>query len=345
MKARTRVRPSLEALEQRWCPSVTASVRGGSLVVSGAATNAGDTIQITQTAANTFQVKDGATVVGTLSGATKDVVVNLGAASDKVALDLGGQAAPRNVSINLGGGDNQLSVVNGTIDGHLSITGGRGVDTVTLGDGTSTLQINRNTGVHLDGSATDSLTVSNKVTAKGNFEALFVNNVTLAAGSAFEKNVGIVGGRGGNTAAVAGRIDGNLGFTGSNAADSFTLSGTVGKSLGVITFGGNDTVSVGGTVSGHLFVAAGAGNDAITLSGVVGKTTTVFADGGDDTLTATATAQLQGNAFISMGAGTDSVTLNDAATITKLLASGGAGTDTFTGNKTRSGLTLVSFEA
>src|SRR5215468_187677 len=130
MKARTRVRPSLEALEQRWCPSVSAAVRGGSLVVSGAATNAADTIQITQTAANTFQIKDGATVVATLSGVTKDVVVNLGAANDKVALDLGGRAAPRNVSINLGRGDNQLSVVNGTIDGHLSVFGGRGVDTV-----------------------------------------------------------------------------------------------------------------------------------------------------------------------------------------------------------------------
>ena len=45
-----------------------------------------------------------------------------------------------------------------------------------------------------------------------------------------------------------------------------------------------------------------------------------------------------------MGAGDDAVTLADAATIgPSLFINGGAGTDTFTGNRTRTGLTLVSF--
>ena len=48
---------------------------------------------------------------------------------------------------------------------------------------------------------------------------------------------------------------------------------------------------------------------------------------------------------MNLGAGNDTLTLDDAAVITSLIANGGPGTDTFVGTKTRTGLTLVSFES
>ena len=44
-----------------------------------------------------------------------------------------------------------------------------------------------------------------------------------------------------------------------------------------------------------------------------------------------------------MGAGVDLATLDDGASFTTLLLNGGSGADIFTGTRTRTGLTLISF--
>jgi fibronectin-binding autotransporter adhesin len=347
MQHRNRVRISLEALEERWCPAVTARVSFGFLLVGGSATNPGDTIKISQTAADTFKVEDGGTTVGTFSGVTRDVRIGLGSANDKVAVDLGGNTTPRGITALLGGGENSFSLVGGTVRGSLYVNGGTGVDTVALGDGTTSLQVNGNVTAALDGSAGDSLTLADKATIKGSMSTFFVNNTTLAAGSSVEGSVGLVGGTGGNTVTVAGKVAGNLAFTGSPLVDTFTLTGSVGRNLFVSTFAGDDSISLGGTVTGRVFVDSDGGKDKIQFSGSIGSSTTVFAGSGDDNLTIAAGSKFAGNAFIGMGAGNDTVTMAAPAdvSIVNMLINGGLGTDTFIGVRVRTGLTLLSFDA
>src|SRR5262245_26924235 len=81
----------LEQLEDRCVPAVSATISAGTLLVTGEATNRGDTIAIVQTSPGVFTVSDGATPVTINgSGAVTDVAVRLGHASDTVRIDLGG---------------------------------------------------------------------------------------------------------------------------------------------------------------------------------------------------------------------------------------------------------------
>jgi hypothetical protein len=136
MNPRVRSRPSVERLEDRWLPAVSATISSGTLLVAGEAANPGDPIAITQTSPGVFTVTDGGTPV-TIdgSGAVSDVVVRLGRAKDTVSIDLGGFTLAGSVSARLGGGTDSLAVANGTISGNLEVTGGPGRDSLTVADG------------------------------------------------------------------------------------------------------------------------------------------------------------------------------------------------------------------
>src|SRR5262249_45564073 len=120
MKVRKRFSLTLEMLEDRSVPAVTASVVRGSLVVVGGA-GAGSNLAITGSdtnadgVADTFSVVDGATTVGSFGNVTKDVVLRLSKNNDIVSFDLGGSSAPRDIVANLGNGVNSLTVTNGTV--------------------------------------------------------------------------------------------------------------------------------------------------------------------------------------------------------------------------------------
>lgn len=365
MKSRTRL--ALEQLENRWCPSLTTSLRSGTLTISGAADNGSISVVQDSTTAGTIQVLDGTTPVsGSPFTSVSNVRLNLTSADDKVTLDLGGQALSGNVTANLGAGANTLSVLNGTVGGRLAVSAGDGDDVVTLGDGTAALSL-KSVDVSLNG-GTDTLTVAGNTTISRSLNAYFVNNVSLEQGST-ANNVTIRGGRGGNTidsagdvtgdlvidaffrsgttagttVNVSGSVDGNLVFFGNSLNDTLSVSGDVGKSLAAVTFGGKDTVTIDGAVTRNLGLDTGAGNDQVTLNGTVGGFTGISTGAGDDQLTISATAKLQRAAAIDMGAGADKVTLDDSATIANLLLNGGSGTDTFVGTRTRTGLTVRSF--
>ena len=115
-------RLSLEALEDRWCPALTAALTSGVLTISGTA----DTgpIQITQdsTTAGTISVSDGGTAVtdSPFAGVTS-IRLNLTEADDTVVVDLGGQTFFGPIVANLGVGANSLTVQNGSLDGDLSV--------------------------------------------------------------------------------------------------------------------------------------------------------------------------------------------------------------------------------
>lgn len=354
----------VERLEDRWCPALTASLKGGTLTVSGAADNGSIQVVQSSTTAGSIKVLDGTTEVGSFTG-VKNVRLNLGSADDVVAIDLGGQSLSGSILANLGGGANELTLTNGTL-GRLSVGSGEGDDEVTLGDGSTALSV-KDADLTLFGGI-DTVTVKSGVEVTRSLTTFYANDVTLEAGST-SKNVLVRGGTGGNavtvagdvtgdlavdaffrggsdmgtTLTVSGEVDGNLFFAGSNQADTVTLSGNVGRGVGIATFGGADTVSITGAITRGLALDTGAGNDTITLDGVVGGRSSVFAGDGDDALTIGAHANFQAATTISMGAGADTVTLHDDAKFLSLLINGGSGTDTFNGNRTRTGLTLISF--
>ncbi len=371
MKSRPFSRLRLETLEDRSVPAVTASVTNGSLIIKGDSAAAS---QLTITAsdtnsdgvADTFQVVDGSTTVGTFSNVTRDVILRLSDNDDTVAIDLGGLSTPRGIQANLGDGANTLTIDNGTVKGSLSVLGGADTDTVTLG-GTAALTVNGSAAFDLGDAADDVLHLAD-ATVNGNLAAYFANTVTLDAASTVGRSVYILGGTGGNTVTVdgsvqgnvifasafgttagntftlTGTVDGNVAFYGSNQADTVNVSGSVGGSLLAFLAGGDDTADISGTVTNSLSLDGGTGNDTMTLGGTVGERTFVNGGAGDDKLSITSSADLMGRATVNLGAGADAITLDDGAGITTLLINGGTGSDTFNGTKTRNGLTLVSFE-
>jgi len=360
-------RLAVERLEDRWCPALTATLRSGTLLISGSADNGAISIVQDSTTAGTINVTDGSTAVsGAPFTGVNNIRLNLTDADDKVTIDLGGQTLSGSVTASLGDGANDLSVVNGTIGGRLAVNAGNGDDTVTLGDGTKSLSV-KDVSLGLFGGM-DTVDVKSAVDITRSLTTIYANDVTLDAGST-ANNINIFGGSAGNTVTVAGDVtgtlyvnsffffgsdagtsltvsgdvDGNLIFVGSNQDDTLDVTGSVGRSLAASTLGGADNVTVGGAVTNSLSLDTGAGDDQVTLSNAVGGRTFVSAGAGDDTLTISSGAKLGDNAVVSMGAGNDTVTLDDAATFTNLFVNGGTGTDTLIGTTTKPGLTLVSF--
>jgi hypothetical protein len=129
MKRRPRFRPKVEQLEDRCCPSVTASITAGSLVITGSALD----LTVTEISQDRFQVIADNITKGTFT-VLHDVDINLSSGpSAQVTLDLDHNVAPGNVNIHLGSGSPTLSIFGGTIEGNLNVVGGSGADSIELG--------------------------------------------------------------------------------------------------------------------------------------------------------------------------------------------------------------------
>lgn len=131
------------------------------------------------------------------------------------------------------------------------------------------------------------------------------------------------------TASVEGRVNGNLSVFGSSAADVVLVNtgAVVGGSMTVRTAGGNDSVFVYGTVGANTGsqltdLRTGDGNDRVEVGGSARvDTVSALLEGGDDTF-----VLYSGAGFASM------------------LVGGGAGTDSFYGNRTQPNLAIGTFE-
>ena len=248
MKPRTRL--GLEALEDRWCPALTASLQSGLLTISGTADNGSISVVQDSATAGTISVLDGTTAVGSspFTGVTS-VRLNLTSADDNVTIDLGGQALSGSVVANLGAGANSLTVSNGTITGNLLITGDTSASRGCggRGDGGSAVA---DTGV-------DTLTLAAGAT---------VNNLAIrggAGGSTIDVSGDVTGSvfvdafhRGGSAAgtslSVSGTVDGNVLFAGSDQADTLDITGSVGRGVAAALFGGDDKVSLAEIGRAHV---------------------------------------------------------------------------------------------
>jgi hypothetical protein len=107
-----RTRRTLDALESRLVPSVTAASKGGNLTVTGtpdAVSVASDVgwnqqLAVVRVAGDTYRVTDGPKVVGAFA-ATKSISLKLASIDNDVVVDLAGGALAGDLTIDLGAGD------------------------------------------------------------------------------------------------------------------------------------------------------------------------------------------------------------------------------------------------
>src|SRR5262245_47645943 len=139
MTTRFRARPMLEALEERWVPSVSARiVLGDVLRVTGSASSPTRTITITETSPGGFTVSDGATpVFSSGPGRVNNLAIVLRPfGTNRVQIDLGGFTLNGSATATMGIlGNNALRVDNGTVNGSLVYNGGIRGDLLTVGAG------------------------------------------------------------------------------------------------------------------------------------------------------------------------------------------------------------------
>jgi hypothetical protein len=136
MKTVRRVRPRLELLEDRRCPTLMIQLLPGNLVVSGVPTG---TLTITETSANVFQVQDGTSNLGSYRD-TGNLTLNLTNHQGKaININLNGNTLAGNLLISLGAGDLSefaaigTGIYGGTVAGSVTITGGSGAEELVPG--------------------------------------------------------------------------------------------------------------------------------------------------------------------------------------------------------------------
>ncbi len=317
MKRNRKTWLNVEQLDDRCCPSVTAGVVNGALVVIG---QGASQLAITEPAANEFRVVDHGKQVGDYTNVTKGVRISLDAQADSVGINLGGHTLLGDLSIALGNGNNSLSIGNGTISGALNITGGKDLDTILLGgDGTAApksfpiLNVTGNTSIDNGLTGNDALTLESGAILKGNLTVLSANTFTMEACSWVWGNANIFGGFASNTITVAGKVDQELHVSTANASDSLSLSkSAVVDSLFANLGDGNDQVDIAGSVAHALTLKTGGGTNSINLAGTVGGKATLDLGSGKNTFTLSGTVGSGGNGLaldLDGGLGKDQVTL------------------------------------
>src|SRR5215211_3518882 len=207
-----------EQVENRICPAILVDLRSnGDLAVSG---DSAGIVAITAIDSDSYQVMEGATLVATIDGVSRGIRVDLGGSSDVVTIDLAGQTLNGNVHVNLGDGDNTLTLTDGMVRGHLDIQGGIGIDTI---DVQSDLTVRKNTQIDLGGGnnvATVSGTHFGQLTIQTGADN---DTVTIDANADVAKHAKVGLGGGDNTFSVAGNFARHLFYDGAEGIDTVSI--------------------------------------------------------------------------------------------------------------------------
>jgi len=328
---RCRIRPCFETLEGRDCPSVTAGVNAGDLIVKATAATAN--LAITETAAGSFQISLNGQTLGAFTGVTGDLSLEL-SNQDNIGtlINLGGFTTLHNVLASLGNGIDGLTIENGGIQGQLTINGGKGADQVTLGGDGNPLNIGGAAGITLKASTADTVTLSTGVTVGRDLNAL-ADNFNMQAGSAVGGNLGLSG-RGGCWILLNGHVQHDATFIGSPRDDNFTLgpTGSVGHDLTIRSKSGADTIAIKGNVGHDLVIDSDdwGGAKTVQLGGQVGRDASITLGSGDDSVDLNGTVAR--NLVVNTGAGADLVNVESGVSAKNLTVNLGAGDDTLMWN-------------
>jgi hypothetical protein len=242
--------------------AITAGTERGTFVVTGL--NGTTVHQEGQSPANEV----------TVSGMRRDVRINLGDGNDAVSL---ADANVRgNVTIRGGAGDDEIAIDETSIDGRLAIDAGTDDDTVNLGsapdagttlsDGNGSLEgpLQVRNGIHVElGSGNDMVSLDRATTRAG---------------------IGVHGGLGDDTIGASLTTSKVLAITGGEGIDTVSLDGVEARHLGVHAGAGNDDVTIQDSVFTSLGVALGEGDDTLSVGGNEARIAVLVGGAGEDTL-------------------------------------------------------------
>jgi hypothetical protein len=233
--------------------TITAGAERGSFVVTGL--NGTTVHQNGQTPANEV----------TVSGVRGDVRINLGEGNDSVSLVNANVRG--DVIVRTGAGDDEISVDETSIGGRLAIDAGADNDTVTLGSAANigalegALRVQK--GIHVDlGSGNDMLTLDQAAT---------------------RSSIGVHGGLGDDEISASVAKGNVLAVLGGEGMDTITLDDVRARYLGVLAGAGNDHVSIQDSVFTSLGVALGDGDDTLSVGGNEARIAVMLGGPGEDT--------------------------------------------------------------
>lgn len=254
---------TFESLESRIALTVAAEVVNGNLIVSGEADGA---VAIVGSANGNYSITDNGVEVGSVSGVTRNVRVTLPTqdANDAVSIDLG-ENSVRNLYVNLGSGDNELTVSNGTIKGATMIRANGGDDSVSLA---ADLMLANEANVWLGDGAND-LDVASQLSRSLAVKTGAGNDYfSMAPGSSIARNLNATLGEGDNFSVIDGAIGRNLSLTAGAGDDIATLSdlATVGRNATISLGEGDNKLDQAGTINDGLLVKSGTGDDELSLA-------------------------------------------------------------------------------
>lgn len=300
-------RLGFESLESRTMLASSASVVAGALMVNS---DVASVLLIKQTGANAWNVTDNGAPVsgGAFSGVTGNIIIQTSANDDQVTVDLQNNTAPKSVQANLGNGNNQFSLLNGSVRQNVLLYGGTGNDSVALtnlrtGPATSLLLGDGNNSVNFNsgnygsvyvgtGVGDDAVVLGDGVNATN-----FSSAVTFVDGggpndSLIMKNKATIGLFYLQTTAVnnvqldaGSKIYGSLYVSGGyNVANALTVNSEITGFATYTGSGGVDTVNFGSTakVGKAVLVDLKDGNDVANLQGTYCTTLNVSGGAGDD---------------------------------------------------------------
>jgi hypothetical protein len=161
MRKRFFVRPFLELLEDRWVPSTTKFYSGLLQVYEQT-----PTLAITQTANNTFGVKDGPNTV-TYSGVSSIQVIGT-TGNDSIKVTLGAFTYSGSLLVNSGNGNDTIDLrggaggaTGGTIRGPVTLLTGLGNDSISVDKATTVKMVIGGTFTAVNTAGNDSITFGN----------------------------------------------------------------------------------------------------------------------------------------------------------------------------------------
>ena len=146
----------LHVVEPTTVSTVTATLQHKDLLVSGKA--AGE-LRIVAQGEQAFDIFDGSRLVSSITDVKGRLRLEMEDADDIVTLDLNGLTLRHSVVVDLGVGDDQLSIVNGHLQGHLKIDSGDGDDQVDVAQDVS---VRKHVRIRL-GDGHDELTLAGQV--------------------------------------------------------------------------------------------------------------------------------------------------------------------------------------
>jgi hypothetical protein len=317
MKSNRQYRPRFDRLEDRACPALSIHQFGGLLLVSGVPTSG--MVSIQETGAHSFTVQDGSAAPISFAR-VNDLSVSLGRGDDTVDINLGGNAFAGSINANFAGGNNALSIENGTV-GSLNIHGGAGGNAVTLGDGSS-FKVMHDTIVGLAGNAADAVSAASTANFAGNLTVVNATNVNLDSGSVVGHTAMFLGARAGTTVVDGATVGGNVVFSGNyvvaTGQDTLQVNGTVSQNVvytsSVVNKVG-DEVDISANVARNVTISVSGLAEAVNVdSGVtIGGNLTVAFTGGSDTLNVADGSTIAGGALLLLGSGSRQV--NFGATV------------------------------